>query len=557
MSEKLGSVTINYVYGPLYRLKQANYSDGRYFHYTYDAAGNRLSQTVCFGPGCTPVTTTYTYDNANRLATVNGVAQTWDKNGNLTQDNTGATYAYDSANRLKTLTQGTTTSSYVYNGLGDRLQQTVSGVTTTYTLDLTAGLTQVLADGTNTYLYGAGRIAQNSTANGKQYFLGDALGSVRQLVSANGAVTLTRSYEPYGSVLTGSASAGVNTAFGFTGEASDGYLRARYYLYGVGRFITKDPSRTEANLYLYALANPVNRTDPSGLLSNAQIAQSFGYYPTEFSKVVSWFSVNAPNHWALLAALQDANNNDSLGVGVDDAIAYEWVVAVNGGNTYLLDYNYSSTHKNFSLKDFASYIIKTSTHGLPSGNPINDYYDKINMYFVNGTGRGFEKGYKAFNQFHGGWMRTPDVKAFAGLSPIPAANVKIGVGGGYQILIDRYGYIRFTGEFGVGAGVTAGSTIKGWITKNGDSSILNEKDIATAVEGLSLNVSASAAYSRGESGSLSDILTYRIWWEGWSGGVMVTACSVSYTTGSIFYRPDLSWDWVDRARAYTIQDIVR
>jgi hypothetical protein len=103
------------------------------------------------------------------------VAQTWDKNGNLTQDNTGATYAYDSANRLKTLTQGTTTSSYVYNGLGDQLQQTVSGVTT-YTLDLTAGLTQVLADGTNTYLYGNGRIAQNSTANGKQYFLGDALG---------------------------------------------------------------------------------------------------------------------------------------------------------------------------------------------------------------------------------------------------------------------------------------------------------------------------------------------------------------------------------------------
>jgi hypothetical protein len=64
----------------------------------------------------------------------------------------------------------------------------VSGVTTTYTLDLNAGLTQVLADGTNTYLYGAGRIAQNSTANGKQYFLGDALGSVRQLVSAGGAV---------------------------------------------------------------------------------------------------------------------------------------------------------------------------------------------------------------------------------------------------------------------------------------------------------------------------------------------------------------------------------
>jgi len=37
----------------------------------------------------------------------------------------------------------------------------VAGVTTTYTLDLAAGLTQVLADGTHTYLYGNGRIAQH------------------------------------------------------------------------------------------------------------------------------------------------------------------------------------------------------------------------------------------------------------------------------------------------------------------------------------------------------------------------------------------------------------
>ena len=43
--------------------------------------------------------------------------------------------------------------------------------TTHYTMDLNAGLTQVLQDGTNTYLYGAGRIAQYS-ANGPEYYLG-------------------------------------------------------------------------------------------------------------------------------------------------------------------------------------------------------------------------------------------------------------------------------------------------------------------------------------------------------------------------------------------------
>jgi YD repeat-containing protein len=54
------TTTITYQYDPLYRLTQANYSDGRYFHYTYDAVGNRLTQTVCLGtPTCTPVNSTY------------------------------------------------------------------------------------------------------------------------------------------------------------------------------------------------------------------------------------------------------------------------------------------------------------------------------------------------------------------------------------------------------------------------------------------------------------------------------------------------------------------
>jgi hypothetical protein len=68
---------------------------------------------------------------------------------------------------------------YVYNGLGDRVQSILNGTATTYTLDLNTGLTQVLADGTNTYAYGLNRINQVAeTQTG--YFLTDALGSVRQ-----------------------------------------------------------------------------------------------------------------------------------------------------------------------------------------------------------------------------------------------------------------------------------------------------------------------------------------------------------------------------------------
>ena len=44
------------------------------------------------------------------------------------------------------------------------------------------------------------------------------------------------------------------------------YLRARHYDPSSGRFFQKDPSRLEQNVYQYAGSNPVNFSDPSGLL---------------------------------------------------------------------------------------------------------------------------------------------------------------------------------------------------------------------------------------------------------------------------------------------------
>jgi RHS repeat-associated protein len=261
----VSAATINYTYDPLYRLTNANYSTGTVFTYTYDAVGNRLSQTITS-------TTVYTYDDANRLTNAGGVAYTWDNNGNLLNDGV-FTYTYDTANRLSAVNGGGVTASYAYDGIGARMRQVTGGITTTYTLDLNAGLVQVLADsGANTYLYGNGRIAQFAGTNA-QYFLADHLGSVRQLTSASGAVTLAKSYQPYGSVL--SSAGTVGSSYGFTGELSDSYikltyLRARYYASDSGRFITKDMwpkdhMRPVAfNLWLYAHSNPVNLTDPTG-----------------------------------------------------------------------------------------------------------------------------------------------------------------------------------------------------------------------------------------------------------------------------------------------------
>jgi len=257
--------TIDYSYDPLYRLTGADYDDGTFYHYTYDAVGNRQTQDTLAG------TDTYVYDEANKLIEVNGVALSWDDNGNLRSDGV-SDYSYNHANRLTSVVQGPETYTFEYNGLGDRLQQTVNGDTVDYTLDLNAGLTQVLYDGMNAYLYGAGRIGEQQP-DGWQYHHGDALGSVRQLTDPTGAVTVARSYEPFGSTL---ASTGLaSTVFQFTSEQRDGtglvYLRSRYYSPEQGRFLSQDTwggileHPLSQNRWLYVDSDPVNAIDPSGL----------------------------------------------------------------------------------------------------------------------------------------------------------------------------------------------------------------------------------------------------------------------------------------------------
>lgn len=252
MQQVVAEQTIDYTYDPLNRpaptrdfrrgLTGANYDDGSSYAYTYDAVGNRVSEING------SETNQYTYDAANRLASVNGQAYTYDANGNLLADGT-KTNTYNYANRLTQVVSDADTYQYIYNGLGDRLQSILNGTATTYSLDLNSGLAQVLADGTNTYTYGFNRIAQVSeTQTG--YFLGDALGSVRQVVDPQAEILLAQSFSPYGEVL--SSVGDYETAYSYTpyfvwgqaGEMTDGTglvnLRARYYDPGTGRFMSRD-----------------------------------------------------------------------------------------------------------------------------------------------------------------------------------------------------------------------------------------------------------------------------------------------------------------------------
>lgn len=184
-------------------------------------------------------------------------------------------YTYDSANRLTGLSKDGAAVTYGYNGLGDRLKQTINGDERDFSLDLNAGLTQVLAYGGDTYLYGLNRLGYDNSGETYQY-LADALGSVRQVTKSgvtNAGLTLSKSYDPYGNVI---YSNGAETSYGFTGEWQDNslngmiYLRARSYNPTTGTFLSKDSWDGDVNTpmsynkWSYVNDNPVDYTDPTG-----------------------------------------------------------------------------------------------------------------------------------------------------------------------------------------------------------------------------------------------------------------------------------------------------
>jgi RHS repeat-associated protein len=207
--------------------------------------------------GAAPVITTYNLANE-----ITNAGYTYDAAGNLTNDGTAAA-TYDALHR--TTARGGTT--YAYNGDGVLVSQLTAGVTTRYTQDLAAPLSQILSDGSTAYLYGLDRLAAQS-GGANTWYVADALGSVRRTVSEAGVPQGVISYDPWGTVESGTV-----PTFGFTGELQPGgdvYLRARWYHAGSGRFGSRDPfagaAETPYSLhpYQYAYSAPTVWTDPSG-----------------------------------------------------------------------------------------------------------------------------------------------------------------------------------------------------------------------------------------------------------------------------------------------------
>ncbi|HJZ46245.1 MAG TPA: hypothetical protein VKE41_03730, partial [Roseiflexaceae bacterium] len=95
-----------------------------------------------------------------------------------------------------------------------------SGVTTRYTQDLAAPLSQVLQTKVGSaaitdYIYGLNRLASLNSGV-KTWYASDALGSLRRTVADSGTPLGIVNYDPWGTPESGSVS-----TFGFTGEMQD------------------------------------------------------------------------------------------------------------------------------------------------------------------------------------------------------------------------------------------------------------------------------------------------------------------------------------------------
>lgn len=198
---------------------------------------------------------------------------TYDANGDLTSDGT-RTFSWDAANRLLTVDQGTLHSEFSYNGNGERARIVEKDGTTTLSDRRYVWCDGSICEERDT---GGSTVTRRFYDEGMQegstsyFYTRDHLGSVREMTDSAGSIRTRYEYDPYGRITqVGGDKAG---AFGFTGHfihAPSGLALAKWRAYdpGAGRWINEDPIGLEGgiNLYAYVSDDPLNATDPLGLI---------------------------------------------------------------------------------------------------------------------------------------------------------------------------------------------------------------------------------------------------------------------------------------------------
>ena len=286
----IASATLNgkwtgYTYDALGQLIQVNdHSDtrsgenGTTRKYTYDLGGNILKkERFAYADTTNPLeTVTYEYGDANwrdKLTAVNGSMIRYDAIGNPLNDGTW-TYTWQNGRQLQKMQKSGVTAEFVYNADGLRVQKTVNGVATKYTLHgknvvhMTSGTDELHV------FYDAQNRPAVVVYNGTAYaYVKSLQGDVVAILDENGNAVVSYGYDAWGAPLwcTGelAETLGKVQPFRYRGYVFDEetglyYLRSRYYNPRWGRFVNADGAIIQKNLFAYCSNGPIVGYDPSG-----------------------------------------------------------------------------------------------------------------------------------------------------------------------------------------------------------------------------------------------------------------------------------------------------
>ena len=303
----IASATLNgkwtgYTYDELGQLIQVNdHSDtrsgenGTTWTYSYDLGGNILKkERFAYADTTTPLeTVTYTYGDANwrdKLTAVNGNAIAYDAIGNPLNDGTW-TYTWQNGRQLQKMQKSGVTAEFVYNADGLRVQKTINGVATKYTLHgknvvhMTSGTDELH------FFYDAQNRPAVVVYNGTAYaYVKSLQGDILAILDENGNTVVSYGYDAWGVPLwcTGelAETLGKVQPFRYRGYVFDEetglyYLRSRYYSIRICRFINSDAVllKTENfahNGYTYCSNNPIYFLDTSGTCVTCSYCEECG-----------------------------------------------------------------------------------------------------------------------------------------------------------------------------------------------------------------------------------------------------------------------------------------
>ena len=286
----IASATLNakwtgYTYDELGQLIQVNdHSDtrsgenGTTWKYTYDLGGNILKkERFAYADTTTPLeTVTYEYGDANwrdKLTAVNGNAIAYDAIGNPLNDGTW-TYTWQNGRQLQKMQKSGVTAEFVYNADGLRVQKTVNGVVTKYTLHgknvvhMTSGTDELH------FFYDAQNRPAVVVYNGTAYaYVKSLQGDIVAILDENGNAVVSYGYDAWGAPLwcTGelAETLGKVQPFRYRGYVYDEetglyYLRSRFYNSSLCRFIDMDCLIHSGNTFAYCCNSPASMHDVCG-----------------------------------------------------------------------------------------------------------------------------------------------------------------------------------------------------------------------------------------------------------------------------------------------------